>query len=259
MQVEWKIINDSDGHYFINNLGEMRRDSYMFISKSGVVLHRQAKHIKPKYNQHNGYYSYRYRDINGKSKTQYIHRLVAMHFINNPHEYEQVNHIDGNKSNNIVTNLEWCTGKQNMEHASKNGLINTTSEKRKIQCAINQTKSLAKICKPVAIYDEHGDLLKIEKEIGNGCLYRLTYHNQYYREVSILKQKYQTVPQHIDVSHVQQIRTKKRKIYTALLPDGTTETYRRLSELPIQREELYYVFGHQIADSTGRMWEIHDV
>lgn len=51
-----------------------------------------------------------------------IHRLVAEHFIPNKDKLPQVNHIDGNRNNNSVDNLEWCTAKHNVQHAYKNKL-----------------------------------------------------------------------------------------------------------------------------------------
>ena len=59
----------------------------------------------------------------GTSKRFYVHRLVAMQFIDNINNLEQVNHIDGNKLNNNVTNLEWCTKEENQNHAVEHNLM----------------------------------------------------------------------------------------------------------------------------------------
>ena len=66
---------------------------------------------------------------NGNNKTVKVHRIVAETFIPNPNNLAQVNHIDGNKQNNNVDNLEWCSQSENMKHAYKNGLKKINGER----------------------------------------------------------------------------------------------------------------------------------
>ncbi len=67
-------------------------------------------------------------NIKGKKHTYKLHREVAKAFLPNPKNLPQVNHIDGNKNNNCVANLEWCTNRDNAHHAIKNGLWNSVIE-----------------------------------------------------------------------------------------------------------------------------------
>lgn len=74
-----------------------------------------------------GYRGYKYILLckNGKQDTVRIHRLVAQYFISNPQNKPQVNHIDANKKNNHISNLEWATALENTRHAYKLNLIPT--------------------------------------------------------------------------------------------------------------------------------------
>ena len=97
----WKDIEGFDGYQ---------------ISTWGNVRHH-GKSIKPYYN-HKGYLKASLYK-NGVNHKKRINRLVAQAFIPNPNNYPQVNHKDGNKENNSVTNLEWVTGEMNIEHANR--------------------------------------------------------------------------------------------------------------------------------------------
>src|SRR5690606_25266229 len=59
---------------------------------------------------------------NSKKFTKKIHRLVAQHFVENPKKFKQVNHIDSNKQNNHMDNLEWVDNRKNMTHRYSNNL-----------------------------------------------------------------------------------------------------------------------------------------
>ena len=80
-----------------------------------------------KHKKTSGYYSYSLR-INGTTKDERLHRLIALTFIPNPDSKPCINHIDGNKLNNSIENLEWCTHKHNMMEASRIGLLRPSSK-----------------------------------------------------------------------------------------------------------------------------------
>ena len=125
MDEVWKNIVGMEGKYIVSNLGNVRR------------LHHETK-MKCK---HGGYmyYSVTERDVNIvigranyktvsiKKKTYYVHRLVAKAFIPNPNNKPCINHIDCNRTNNNVENLEWCTMSENSKHAAKLGRLSFTN------------------------------------------------------------------------------------------------------------------------------------
>lgn len=107
MEEVWKDIEGYEGLYEISNKGNVKS----LVNNNGVA---REKILKPFID------SYGYEKVrlckNKTSKIYFVHRLVAQAFIENPNNYPCINHKDECKTNNVVTNLEWCTHKYNLEY-----------------------------------------------------------------------------------------------------------------------------------------------
>ena len=123
-QEQWKPIQEFNGEYEVSNLGRVRSMKRYY----GVV-----GRIMPQTIQRKGYYAVTLW-MNNKAYCRKVHRLVIEAFTPNPDSLPCINHIDGNKLNNHIDNLEWCTYQQNMQHAVRTGLTHPhqwTDEERK--------------------------------------------------------------------------------------------------------------------------------
>ena len=107
---------------------QLKEDSRFEISQSGIIRNVKTKYIKSQYVSDTGYYMITISK-NNKSKPYRVHRLLANNFIENPKKLKEVNHIDGNKLNNDLSNLEWVSHFGNMQHAFSTGLANNTGVK----------------------------------------------------------------------------------------------------------------------------------
>lgn len=115
----WLPIKNWEGCYCISNMGNVKS-----LIRPNVIVEKLLRAKIDKY----GYPCVTLRKP-GTSGYYTIHRLVASAFIVNSDNKNQVNHIDGNKLNNCVTNLEWCTNKENIMHAVSIGLSDFVGEK----------------------------------------------------------------------------------------------------------------------------------
>jgi len=119
MEEIWKDIKGYEGYYQISNMGNVKSLEHTVTKSNGVVQIRKER-IMNKRESTDGYYIAKL-NMNNHSKSIAIHRLVAQHFIPNPDNLPEVNHIDTNRKNNRVDNLEWCTHKDNVRYSADKG------------------------------------------------------------------------------------------------------------------------------------------
>lgn len=117
---EWKDIADFLGFYEVSNFGRVRSIDRVRIGPNGPQR-CDGKLLRPRTNRVGYPQVNLWRD--GKGKTINVHRLVALAFVPNPKSLPFVNHIDGEKSNAIATNLEWVDDRANKLHAISIGRI----------------------------------------------------------------------------------------------------------------------------------------
>lgn len=111
----WKEIGNG---YFVSNYGSVRHGNKLLTI------------------QYNAYPKYGYVRVNGR--TYRVHKLVARAFIPNPDGYTEVNHIDCDKTNNRVDNLEWISHKENIRHAAKSGRMAHSRARRPVVAFTDQ-------------------------------------------------------------------------------------------------------------------------
>lgn len=111
MQEIWKDINGYEGMYQVSNLGNVKSLNFKNTGKEGLL--KQTL-------ENNGYLRVSLCK-NKKVDYQNVHRLVAKTFIPNPKNYPIINHIDANRKNNNMNNLEWCTMQHNVREMYRLG------------------------------------------------------------------------------------------------------------------------------------------
>ena len=123
MQEIWKDVVGYVGYYEVSNQGSIRSiDRYVYNPKGGKAL-RKGQILKQR--EEKGYMRVSLRKSVKDKSDKRVHRLVAEAFLPNPKNSRFVNHIDANKSNNEVSNLEWVTFQENMDHAKEHNLFNS--------------------------------------------------------------------------------------------------------------------------------------
>lgn len=156
MKEIWKDIEDYKGLYQASNLGNVKSLSKIKNNKLVGKFKTKEKILSAGIDS-KGYYSVvLYK--NGNKKVCSVHRLVAQTFIPNHENKPCVNHIDGNKLNNNVNNLEWCTYRENNLHALRTGLNPILKGKDNPMYGRHGKNHNHSI--PVSQYDRNGEHIK---------------------------------------------------------------------------------------------------
>lgn len=144
----WKDI-EGFPKYQISNLGRVR--SLKFREPRSILIQSGE----------NGYFYVCFYS-RGKPKVKDLHRIVAIHFVSNPHSKKQVNHINGNKLDNRAENLEWVTPSENQQHSIRIGLRNDRGEE-----SINSKLTKEQVLDMRKIYQEENiTYLELSKRFG---------------------------------------------------------------------------------------------
>lgn len=173
MKEIWKDIQDYEELYQVSNLGRIKslKRTFKIYNRFSALSNINVKEkIKKLTKDKNGYLIVSISK-NGYEKKCKVHRLVAQTFVPNPNRYNEINHIDGNKRNNNVSNLEWCTRNKNMKHASETNLMKPIlGQKNPLSKAVIQyDKNMNKIAEYGSINEAGRKTGYGSQNIGNCC------------------------------------------------------------------------------------------
>lgn len=143
MAERWTEINGYEGNYLISDQGNV------FSRISDRMLNPTIAKVG---------YPMVFLTVGGKCKAHYVHRLVAMHFIPQMAGKEQVNHINGDKQDCRVENLEWVTHKENAIHAARTGLLDSVNA--------GKTKAVRAICMDTNAVQVFSSLAEAARTLG---------------------------------------------------------------------------------------------
>ena len=169
----WKDILGYEDLYKVSNLGRIKS---LVSSKKERIL---------KSDRGGDYYNRVFLRKDKKTKTYRVHRLMAQTFLPNPENKPMVNHKDGNKLNNSLDNLEWCSSLENVRHARKSGLCDNSGKKHFNFKGI--IKSINNLGEVVRVFCGRKDI----ESAGycNSCIYKIVNTGKPYRGLIFVREK----------------------------------------------------------------------
>ena len=187
----WKSVKGYDGIYEVSNFGRVKSLDRYIVRNDGITQLRKGKIIAQSLNS-DGYCQLKLCK-DGNTKTVRVHRIVAEAFIPNPNELSDVNHIDCNRTNNHVDNLEWLSWEDNVKHSAnkgnykrygeRNSNYGNTTLKEFYKNNPEEKKKLARKgsqngrCRKVKLFDLNKDLIKEFEYIGECVEYLINENN----------------------------------------------------------------------------------
>lgn len=175
---KWREIPGTDGNYIASDMGTIASIDRTITNINGVVRRYIGGDLKP--SRHIKGYRAVSICVNGKETTALVHRLIMAAF--NGESKLQVNHINGNKSDNRLENLEYCTCSENHKHAYRVGLKNINGERHPVARFSNQQ---ADIIRNRALSGESTMLLAKEFNVVPSVISNIKYGRTYAQTTSI--------------------------------------------------------------------------
>lgn len=155
--MEWRDVVGYEGLYQVSDHGDVRSvDRITTGDRNRKIKGKQLKQTKST----TGYYKVELCK-DGHAISTKVHRIVANAFINNPENKPYINHIDNNPLNNFVENLEWCTQKENIQHAIKIGAISYTRKPR-----VATDEIIESVLNEYIPYDREHSIRAISRRLG---------------------------------------------------------------------------------------------
>lgn len=147
--------------------------NYIITKEGSIISKKTGKQIYVHVNK-KGYNFVRLK-CNGNGQTFLVHRIIAEVFLPNQDNLKEVNHKDGNKSNNNHWNLEWCTRQHNVDHAVSTGLHHKGVSSGQAKFTLEQVEEMREL------HRKGWDCAKIGRKFGTaqGNAYRICHNQQY--------------------------------------------------------------------------------